>query len=530
MIIEQPTKWLRWLYPSAIWRMNPTEKAVYLTFDDGPIPESTPWLIETLDRYGVKATFFMVGQNAEAYPDVVKKAVASGHEIGNHSYDHPLLTDYDYDYIADQIDTTNRILKQADGKDIHLLRPPYGEFNDDVAACAGSPMIYWSVDTEDWKTLDADAVYTAIMDGVYNGAIILLHDIYETTCDGAIMAIDELKAEGWEFCTVSELFEREGIEINDGVMYYNASPEKTAHIYGEIDDADVYPEQSPEAEEEEEIIISDVTLSDDVLLYSDTESLSAQCVVSSGSVIHIYDTYSGDYTKVSTDWGTTGYVPDTVLNSMSSDEEDPGVDASSADFSLGTVKVTSGVCRLCSDVTLRDVINIIPGNCEVTVIPYNDDVSAVRLSDGTAGFVSSDQLQDYFVSPVKSVILNYSDTGFLVTDVNLRTAPSSDASIMGVITYGAVVDIVGREGMWLLISYAGYTGYVRDYTVSRSDSSCYVKAGITEKTTLYSSEGAGKIGTVKTGTVYILSEPHEYALILTSSGSVGYVESSCLEY
>ena len=68
MIIEQPTKWLRWLYPSAIWRMNPTEKAVYLTFDDGPIPESTPWLIETLDRYGVKATFFMVGDNVRKYP------------------------------------------------------------------------------------------------------------------------------------------------------------------------------------------------------------------------------------------------------------------------------------------------------------------------------------------------------------------------------------------------------------------------------------------------------------------------------
>ena len=85
MIIEQPTKWLRWLYPSAIWRMDPTEKAVYLTFDDGPIPESTPWLIETLDRYNVKATFFMVGDNVRKYPELLELIRSHGHRLGNHT-------------------------------------------------------------------------------------------------------------------------------------------------------------------------------------------------------------------------------------------------------------------------------------------------------------------------------------------------------------------------------------------------------------------------------------------------------------
>ncbi len=88
MFIEQPSKWLRWLYPSAIWRMNPDERAVYLTFDDGPIPEATPWILDTLDHYGVKATFFMVGDNVRKYPELYEDVVRRGHRVGNHTYNH----------------------------------------------------------------------------------------------------------------------------------------------------------------------------------------------------------------------------------------------------------------------------------------------------------------------------------------------------------------------------------------------------------------------------------------------------------
>ena len=79
MIIEQPSTWLRWLYPSAIWRMNPQEKAVYLTFDDGPIPEATPFILDVLDKYGVKATFFMVGDNVKKYPNLMNDIKNRGH-------------------------------------------------------------------------------------------------------------------------------------------------------------------------------------------------------------------------------------------------------------------------------------------------------------------------------------------------------------------------------------------------------------------------------------------------------------------
>ena len=88
MIIEQPAKWLRWLYPHALWRMNPKEHAVYLTFDDGPIPQSTPFILKTLRDFNVKATFFMVGDNVRKYPELFEQIKAEGHQLGNHTFNH----------------------------------------------------------------------------------------------------------------------------------------------------------------------------------------------------------------------------------------------------------------------------------------------------------------------------------------------------------------------------------------------------------------------------------------------------------
>ena len=88
MLIEQPSKWLRWIYPKALWRINPEEHAVYLTFDDGPIPESTPFILDTLKEYGAKATFFMVGENVVRHPDLYRRILEEGHQVGNHTYNH----------------------------------------------------------------------------------------------------------------------------------------------------------------------------------------------------------------------------------------------------------------------------------------------------------------------------------------------------------------------------------------------------------------------------------------------------------
>ena len=503
------------------------KKLLAITFDDGP-GLYTSDLIDRLNERDVKATFFIVGQNAEYYPEVVKKAADSGHELGNHSYDHPQLNEYGIDFIKEQISSTNRILKQADGKSIHLLRPPYGEFNDDVAASAGAPMIYWSVDTNDWRTLDAEAVYYSIMDSVYDGAIILLHDIYESSCDGAIMAIDELKSQGWEFCTVSELFEREGIEIHNGVMYYNASPDKASHVYGDMDEELVYPENPPEDEVVEEILLSDELLDRDAIVYSDAELTNVGGIISKGSVLHVYDAQSENSRRVTTDWGFEGYVPSKALEQTTENAVDETANINSR--KSGKTRLSSGVMKLYADSSLTLTKSIMTARQELTLINSDNGVSAVKLADGRLGYVSSDKLVNYYSFPEKSTVLDFSDKGVLVTEVNLRIEPSSESAIRGVITYGAEVEILSRTGIWLEVSYAGYSGYVRDYTVSRDDRSCFVKASITEKTELYSKEGSGKIGTVKTGAVYILSEPDDYTLILTPSGSVGYVNTENLEY
>ena len=120
MLIEQPSKWLRWIYPKALWRINPEEHAVYLTFDDGPIPESTPFILDTLKEYGAKATFFMVGENVVRHPDLYRRILDEGHQVGNHTYNHiGSLRHYIITYY-NNVEKANEVIHS------HLFRPPHG--------------------------------------------------------------------------------------------------------------------------------------------------------------------------------------------------------------------------------------------------------------------------------------------------------------------------------------------------------------------------------------------------------------------
>ena len=173
MIIEQPTKWLRWLYPSAIWRMNSQEKAVYLTFDDGPIPEATPFILEQLDRYGAKATFFMVGDNVRKYPELYEQIKARGHQIGNHTYNH--VGGFKY--------LSKNYLRNAYKADkllhTHLFRPPKGwmRWAQYMRLRKKFTIIMWDVVTRDYSTLlTADDVVNNVIKYTRNGSIITFHD------------------------------------------------------------------------------------------------------------------------------------------------------------------------------------------------------------------------------------------------------------------------------------------------------------------------------------------------------------------
>jgi peptidoglycan/xylan/chitin deacetylase (PgdA/CDA1 family) len=182
---------------------------IAMTFDDGPSPELTPKLLDILKARGIKATFFVVGQNAAQYPDILKRMVAEGHEIGNHSWSHPALTKLGADGVKKQIESTNAAIEQATGQKVTVMRPPYGAtsqiLNRRYADQYGMKVILWSVDPLDWKYRNSARVSSQIIQGAHPGAIILSHDIHATTVAAMPETFDALLAKGYKFVTVSEL-------------------------------------------------------------------------------------------------------------------------------------------------------------------------------------------------------------------------------------------------------------------------------------------------------------------------------------
>ena len=181
------------------------QKLAAITFDDGPGPY-TDNLLDELAKRNVPVTFFMQGYRAAQYPAVVKKAYEAGHQIASHTYDHPSLTKIGDKAIQKQVSATAAILNQAVGGNYsYMVRPPYGSVNARVLKALNVPAVLWSVDTLDWKSLNADAVCQHILNDTKDGSIILLHDIHATSIPGALRGIDALRSQGYELVTVSEL-------------------------------------------------------------------------------------------------------------------------------------------------------------------------------------------------------------------------------------------------------------------------------------------------------------------------------------
>ncbi|MDE7245432.1 MAG: polysaccharide deacetylase family protein [Oscillospiraceae bacterium] len=198
-----------------------------ITFDDGP-SKYTSGLLDELDKRDVKVTFFMQGCNAEKYPSVVKRAYEAGHQIASHTYNHPQLTKLSDKEIQNQLSTTDSILNNAIGtNNSYMLRPPYGSTNERVLPAIGRPAIIWSVDTLDWKSRNADAVYQHIVNDTKDGSIVLLHDLYATSVSGALRGIDTLLSQGYELVTVEELLRRRGSDAVSGKKYFSASGKTT---------------------------------------------------------------------------------------------------------------------------------------------------------------------------------------------------------------------------------------------------------------------------------------------------------------
>ena len=208
-----------------------TEKLIAITFDDGP-GAYTAQLLDELAARDVKATFFVSGYRAANYPETLKRMVSEGHQLASHTQNHENLNTLSAAKIADEISRTQDYITAAGGDNPAYIRPPYG--NKTVRAQAPSPLINWSVDPEDWKYHNADTVCSNILAGSYDGAIILVHDIYQTSVNGALAAIDKLLEQGYEFVTVRDLLLRRGITPEAGVMYYDA---KNTGVNLDIDEA-----------------------------------------------------------------------------------------------------------------------------------------------------------------------------------------------------------------------------------------------------------------------------------------------------
>lgn len=182
---------------------------VAMTFDDGPSAENTPRLLEMLKERNIKATFFLIGQNAAANPNVVRQILADGHEIGNHSWTHPQLSKLSDERVKGEISKTQEAIKDACGFVPTLLRPPYGAITAHqkqwIEDQLGLNVILWSVDPLDWKRPGAAVITHRILSGVAPGAIVLSHDIHKQTVDAMPATLDALTQRGYKFVTVSQL-------------------------------------------------------------------------------------------------------------------------------------------------------------------------------------------------------------------------------------------------------------------------------------------------------------------------------------
>ena len=205
--------------------VQPVDKPmVALTFDDGPNPQNTNAILDTLEKYDVTATFFDLGSLVERYPDVVKREVALGCEVGSHSYDHKNFSKLTDAEIADDIKKTAAAFQKVLGRDPTLFRPPYGSCDERVKKQFSMPLVLWSIDTLDWKSRDADAVMDVIKSaGNLDGKVILMHGIYSSSAEATALLIPYLLEQGYELVTVSELIEAKHGDIPQAGKLYGYS-------------------------------------------------------------------------------------------------------------------------------------------------------------------------------------------------------------------------------------------------------------------------------------------------------------------
>ena len=192
---------------------------IAFTFDDGPNPDYTKRILDVLKENYSHATFFVVGNNAENYPDMLKEIALAGCELGNHTSSHKNLTTLDSDGIKSQVAKVDESVQNATGSKTTVIRPPYGAYNDQVLSQLEVPVVLWNVDTEDWNSRNAQKIAKKILESVHDGDIVLMHDIYDSTAEAVEIVVPELKKRGFQIMSVSELARQKGKTLELGKAY-----------------------------------------------------------------------------------------------------------------------------------------------------------------------------------------------------------------------------------------------------------------------------------------------------------------------
>lgn len=205
-------------------RIDPNGKMVALTYDDGPHTTYTNRILDVLEKYDARATFFVVGSRIEYGKQPLKRASDLGCEIGSHTYNHINLPSSSDSKIRDEMNRTDALVEKYTGKKTVVMRPPGGATSSRALAALGKPAIMWSVDTRDWEHRTASRTVSHIKNNVYDGAIILMHDLYAPTASATETIVPWLIKNGYQLVTVSELMYYRGITMKPGYVYRSAKP------------------------------------------------------------------------------------------------------------------------------------------------------------------------------------------------------------------------------------------------------------------------------------------------------------------
>lgn len=180
-------------------------KKIALTFDDGPHPRYTEQLLDGLKERNVVATFFVTGENAQNYPNIIRREQEEGHLIGNHTYSHIQLTSGNRETFREELVKTNEILKNITGETVSFVRPPYGSWDKSFEKELNMFPVLWNIDPLDWCSHNAECIAAKVVENAGDGDIILMHDYYDTSVTAALEVVDVLQKRGFQFVTVEEI-------------------------------------------------------------------------------------------------------------------------------------------------------------------------------------------------------------------------------------------------------------------------------------------------------------------------------------